>query len=115
MARPRSALSAFILSLPHDLPVKEVLARVAARGMKASANNVYRVRRLGARSIKVGKDTQGSRRAVPERKGPSVARPIASAASAEDLLRAVAAEVGLGRAMLILAGERARLRALIGS
>jgi hypothetical protein len=32
----------------------------------------------------------------------------------EDLLRAAAAELGLGRAMEILEGERARVRAVLG-
>jgi hypothetical protein len=35
--------------------------------------------------------------------------------SVEDLLRAVAPELGLGRAIEILAGERARVRAAIGA
>jgi hypothetical protein len=34
-------------------------------------------------------------------------------AKAENVLKAVAAELGLGRAMEILAGERARVRAVI--
>jgi hypothetical protein len=46
MARPRSALSTFILSLPADLSVKEVVEKAKAKGLKASENNVYRVRRL---------------------------------------------------------------------
>ncbi len=41
-------------------------------------------------------------------------RPSNSASSVEDLLRAVAAEIGLGRAMEILAGERARVRRVLG-
>jgi hypothetical protein len=36
-----------------------------------------------------------------------------SASSVDDLLRAVAAELGLGRAVEILAGERARIRAVL--
>jgi hypothetical protein len=44
----------------------------------------------------------------------SVKRPSFSASTnEEELLKLVAAEVGLGRAMEILAGERARVRALI--
>jgi len=53
MARPRSALTKFILSLPHGLPLKEVIARAKAKGMKASGNNVYRIRRtFGAKVAK---------------------------------------------------------------
>ena len=43
-----------------------------------------------------------------------MARPIATTPKAEDLLKALGAEIGLGRAMEILAGERARVRAVIG-
>jgi hypothetical protein len=49
------------------------------------------------------------------RKAASVPRPVRTMSSAEELLKAVAAEVGLGRAMVILASERARLRSVIGS
>jgi len=43
MARPRSALTNFILSLPRDLPSKEVIARAKAKGMKANERGVFRV------------------------------------------------------------------------
>ena len=46
--------------------------------------------------------------------GASVARPITTPSSAEDLLRAVAAEIGLARAVEILAEQRAILRQVIG-
>jgi hypothetical protein len=42
-----------------------------------------------------------------------VPRPITSTRSAEDLLKAVAAEIGLGRAIEQLQGERARVRAIL--
>jgi hypothetical protein len=56
---------------------------------------------------------QGARATTP-RKGAGVPRPVATVSKAEDLLKAVAAEIGLGRAMEILVGERARVRAVIG-
>jgi hypothetical protein len=40
MARPRSALSKFILSLPRDLAVKEVIAKAKAKGLKTDESNV---------------------------------------------------------------------------
>jgi hypothetical protein len=52
-------------------------------------------------------------RATP-RIGVAVRRPVTTTYSAEELLRAVAAELGLGRAVEILAGERAKVRAVIG-
>jgi hypothetical protein len=45
--------------------------------------------------------------------GASVASAAKPSSSSEDLLRAVAADVGLGRAVEILAGERARVRAIL--
>jgi hypothetical protein len=44
---------------------------------------------------------------------PPVARPITNSTKAEDLLRAVAAEIGLGRAIELLLGERARVSAIL--
>jgi hypothetical protein len=46
MARPVSALSKLILSMPPSMTVTEVVQRAAAEGFKTSPNNVYRVRRL---------------------------------------------------------------------
>jgi hypothetical protein len=79
------------------------------------------VRKLPAASAKVrasaktGKArTKAETRTATPRRGGAVPRPIATTSSAEDLFRAVAAEIGLARAMEILAGERARVRAVIG-
>jgi hypothetical protein len=63
---------------------------------------------------KTGKaKTKGETRTATPRKGAAVPRPIVTTSSAEGLLGAVAAEIGLARAMEILAGERARVRALM--
>jgi protein involved in polysaccharide export with SLBB domain len=112
MARPRSALSKFILSLPHDLSVKEVIAKAKAKGLKTSENNVYRIRRTLGRARTKAATTK--ERATTPRNGASVQRPITTTSSADDLLRAVAAEIGLGRAVEILHAERTRVRAAIG-
>ncbi len=79
------------------------------------------VRKLPAASAKVrasaktGKArTKAETRTATPRRGGAVPRPIATTSSAEDLFRAVAAEIGLARATEILAGERARVRAVIG-
>jgi hypothetical protein len=60
MARPRSALTKFILSVPPGLSAKEVLAQVRAKGMRATEGNVYRVRRM----FRPGKGTQTRPHAV---------------------------------------------------
>jgi hypothetical protein len=95
------------------LSPKEIVAKAKAAGIKFGVGYVYNVR---------GYDkTAGKRRATPKR---SASMAIAtnggrSASIAQvktaDLLIAVAAELGLGRAMEILAGERARVRAVIGA
>jgi outer membrane receptor for Fe3+-dicitrate len=101
----------FVRKLPTASP-KEIIARAKAEGIKINLDYVYKVRS----SSKAGKakTKTETRVATPRRKGVAVARPIATASSAEDLLRAVAAEIGLARAMEILAAERARVRAVIG-
>ena len=48
MGRPMSAATKFILSLPPDLSVKEVIAKARANGIEVTLGNVYRVRRLPA-------------------------------------------------------------------
>jgi hypothetical protein len=105
MARPRSALTKLILSLPPGLSAKEVITQVRAKGMRATESNVYRVRRM----FRPGSETQTRPSATP-----SVA-PVrtASLSRAEDLLRALGAEVGLARAVDILVAERARVRSLV--
>jgi hypothetical protein len=44
-----------------------------------------------------------------------VPRPIATASGAEELLKALAAELGLGLAIEILEGDRATVRAALGA
>jgi hypothetical protein len=100
----------FVRKLPTASP-KEIIARAKTEGIKIDLDYVYKVRS----SAKAGRaKTKAEARAATPRKGVAVPRPIATTSSAEDLLRAVAAEVGLGRAMDILAAERARVRAVIG-
>jgi hypothetical protein len=66
MARPRSALSTFILSLPSGLSVKEVIEKAKAKGLKASESNVYRVRRLmGGKTAKKTPTKQSAPSAKP--------------------------------------------------
>jgi len=113
MARPPSALSNFILSLPRDLPVKEVIAKARANGMKATESNIYRVRRTFAGPGAKASSSPPSSASAPRRgRPPSVGG--GGSSRAEDLLRSVAAEIGLGRALEMLTAERARVKALIG-
>src|SRR5437762_10551439 len=96
--------AAFIRSLPATMSAKDVVAKAKAAGITIADTYVYWARGSSKRKVR-------TKRATPSRKGASVRRPISNISSAETLLRAVAAEIGLGRAMEILAGERAMIRA----
>jgi hypothetical protein len=100
--KPTTTKAAFVRNLPTTIPAKAVVAQAKAAGMKLSANYVYLIRRAA-------KENRGSVRA-----GRSVPRPISSASSTESLLKVVAAELGLGRAIEILQSERAHVSAVIG-
>jgi hypothetical protein len=92
--------SDFIRAQSATMSAAEVIAKGKAQGIKIGSSLVYMVR---------GRTHKKARRT-----GASVPRPITTASSsAEDLLRAVAAELGLGKAIEILAGERARVRAVL--
>jgi hypothetical protein len=108
---PKTSKADFVRKFPNASP-KEVVAKAQAEGIQIDLDYVYNVRSTD----KVGKTRPGTepRDSIP-RVGASLPRPVATGWSAEDLLKAVAAEVGLGRAFDILVGERARVHALIGA
>jgi hypothetical protein len=98
-ARPASK-AAFVRSLPPTVPAKAVVAQAKAAGVTLMEKYVYVIRALA----------KGKR---PGRAGVSVPRPIATPSSAESLLKALGAELGLARAIAMLEGERERVRKLI--
>jgi hypothetical protein len=104
----------FVRGRAHLSP-KEIVEDAKAEGVKLDAAYVYRVRAMDktARKAKraAAKATVSTSLAVNGAL-PSVASP-ATSSSAEDLLRAGAAELGLGRAVEILERERARVRAVL--
>jgi hypothetical protein len=102
--------AAWVRAHPNLSP-KEVVEKAAAAGIKFGVHYVYNVRR----HQKSGAGTKRREaRALVDRKGAAVPRPITAASTVESLLKALAAEIGLGQALEILAGERARVRAVIG-
>jgi hypothetical protein len=101
----------FVRSRSHLSP-REIVEDGKAAGIKLDASYVYNVRGYDAAKTRVTK--QAAKRATTRRKGASVPRPIATTSKAEDLLKALGAEIGLARAIEILTGERARVRAVIG-
>jgi hypothetical protein len=117
--------AAFIRSLPKDMPVAEVIAKGKAQGLKIAETYVSWARWAGKKANKKSAKAtapatkpraptvQVTTRATPRK--PTLTNGVRSPASssAETLLRAVAAEVGLGRAIEILAGERARVHSIL--
>jgi len=109
--------------------VKDLVAKALFEGIEISENYVYGVRAQDRKGTKLKAATSKKSVAKTVSKRPTTAstktaaakpassngtRASGSASSVEDLLRAVAAEIGLGRAMEILTGERARVRAVMG-
>ncbi len=124
-ASPPPSKADWVRSQPASMTVKEIVEKAAAAGMKLDLSSVYKARKgttAKAAQPKAAKPTAAKPTTAPKRAAKPA--PVAVApvepngqrpSSAEDLLKAVAAEIGLGRAIEILAGERARVRAVIGA
>jgi hypothetical protein len=123
-AKPRPSKSApaktaskadFVRARAHLSP-KGIVEEAKAEGVKFDANYVNRVRAMDKTARKKKRVTVKTTTSTPTPVN-GAAPPVTSLAkptsSAEDLLRAVAAELGLGRAVEILQGERARVRAVL--
>jgi hypothetical protein len=104
-AKTATTKAAFVRGLPASTLAKDVVKQAKDAGIKLGVSYVYNVR--GAAKVRARKKRAAARN------GASVPRPIATMSSAENLLKAVAAEIGLGPAIEILASERARVRAVI--
>jgi hypothetical protein len=95
--------AAFVRSLPSHTPAKEVTAKAKSAGLTITEAYVYNVRATSKPK------KNGVRRAS------AVAVQRQGGRGAEDLLRALAAEIGVSRALSILQAQRASLRAILGS
>jgi hypothetical protein len=101
--------SAFVRSLPTDTPAKEVIEKGKAQGIKLTAAYVYSIRTAAkAHAAKPGRAAGLGRSSGAAKGRDSNDRRI------EDLLRAVAAELGLSRAIGLLQAEQQRVRAVLG-
>jgi hypothetical protein len=103
----RQNKSAFVRSLPSEMPAKEVVEKAKASGIGISVAYVYSIRAAAKTAARRNGRSLTSRPGHRSSAGPSVG-PV------EDLLRAVAAELGLSRAIGILQGEQAKVRAVLG-
>jgi hypothetical protein len=117
-AKVATMSKADFVSANPGLSAKYLAGKAAFEGFDLSESCIYGVRRAD----KVAAKKRAAARNAASK--PVVATPVvstqtpnpnSSSSALEDLLRAVAAELGLGRAVEILAGERARVRAVIGA
>jgi hypothetical protein len=99
----------FVRARPHLSP-KEIVEDAKVAGVKLDATYVYNVRGYDKTAAKQKRTARGTSTGSK-----STSRSAHhSDAGVEALLKAVAAELGLGRSIEILQAERARVRAVIG-
>jgi len=101
---PKAVNKAAFVRLYPNLTARQIVAKAKEQGIKMGEPYVYNVRAYG-------KKRHGRRAAG--RRTPSVARPITTPAAAEDLLKAVAAEIGLGQALDVLQAEREKVQSVL--
>jgi hypothetical protein len=108
--KPAKSKAAFVRGLPASTPARDVVQQAKVAGIKLGVSYVYNIRGAAKMAAKKKRVAARSRAvsAVANGGGSS------ASASAENLLKAVAAEIGLGPAIEILSGERARVQAVIG-
>jgi hypothetical protein len=118
---PMANKSDFIRSQPMELSAKEVIEKAKEQGIHLTPTLVYKARRRGGARAAPTAPSPANGTAMQAARKPRVASGASSggdvpvgSARAEDLLKAVAAELGLGRALAILQGERARVSAILG-
>jgi hypothetical protein len=124
-AKSKVSKADFVRARSHLSP-KEIVEDAKTDGLKLGVAYVYNVR--GYDKTKGKKKSTKAAAAPTARPSPTtvkpttrprvtpttpVARPIANRSSAEDLLKAMAAEIGLGRAIELLQGERARVHSIL--
>jgi hypothetical protein len=131
-----SSKSDFVRSQPVDMPGLEVVAKAKAAGIKLSTSLVYEVRRLmrskpakkaapvkqlpsktapkpAAEKAAVKKPTP--KQPIPKTAAaPSAVKAATRPTSSEDLLRAVASEIGLATAIGLLEEQRRQVLRVLG-
>jgi hypothetical protein len=97
--------SEFVRNVPPSVPAKGVVAQAKAARLKLDVHYVYKIRsRSKPKAVR-----KAAARAVA---APPRAVSMPTGSSAENLLRALGAEIGLGRAVEILHAERARVSSI---
>jgi hypothetical protein len=112
--------SDFIRAQPANLTAAEVVAKAKATGIKLDPYLVYKVRgRLNTdkqTASPPAKSTKKTTSSAPRTQHPTRAAPptASSLGSAEELLRALASEIGLARAIDLLEEQRRRVLRILG-
>ena len=110
---PKQTKADFVRSVDPRLSAKDVVAKAKAAGIAVTDTYVYNVR--GAAKASASKAAAKPAAAVKAPVAHAASKAGASTGSVESLLKAVAAEIGLGRAFEILVSERARVQAVLGA
>ncbi len=106
---PIQSKADFVRRFPNSTP-KQIVQKAGAAGIPIGVGYVYNVRSSG----NAAKKSATAPKPTPKPSPTTVGRPSGTSDRAESLLRALAAEIGLGRATEILAGQRAIVRAVLG-
>jgi hypothetical protein len=113
--KPQESKAAFVRARAHLSP-GEIVEDAKAEGVRFDARYVYRVRAMDREATT--RKTAASKVTTETLTSTNGAHPAvtfrAASSPAEDLLLAVAAELGLGRAAELLSEERARIKGLLG-
>ena len=95
----------------RNLSPQQIVAKAKAEGIKLAVDYVYNVR--GGDKAARKKKRAAAKVTTSTPTSSNGARSSVNA-NAENLLKAIGAELGLGKAIEILAGERARVRTVLG-
>jgi hypothetical protein len=102
--------AAYVLSLPRTMSAKDVVAKGKVAGVTLSVAHVYAIR-----SDAKKRKAHGKHASVKVKKHSVTNRSHAVGShAAEELLKAVASELGLSHAMAILKAEHDRVHRLLG-
>jgi hypothetical protein len=112
-SKPRSKAE-FVRSFPTSTSPKEIVKKAKAAGIKLGAAYVYNVwTRDKTGTAKEGPTAKPTSSTSSKATNGARAHAAPTNPNAESLLRAIAAEVGLGRAIELLQGERARIHSIL--
>jgi hypothetical protein len=102
--------TAFVLGLPQDMPVSDVLAKAKEAGITIAKNYVYLIRSKAKSASTRGAGVKAPRTRKPSGRRPGASAPRASSGSGsiEAQFANIVAEIGLARAEQMLRTVRAK-------